>query len=37
MNGLNLSNRLDPWAVAFLVTLAALTPLTVLISLAHTL
>ena len=37
MHGLNLSNRLDPWAVAFLISLAALAPLTGLIGLAHTL
>jgi hypothetical protein len=37
MNGLNLSNRFDPWAAAFLITLAAMAPLTALIGLAHSL
>ena len=26
MNGLDLSTRLDPWAMAFLITLALMTP-----------
>jgi hypothetical protein len=31
----SLSNRLNPWAMAFLVTLAVLTPFTGLISLVR--
>jgi hypothetical protein len=37
MNGLNLSTRLAPWAMAFLITLALATPLGALIGLARTL
>lgn len=37
MNGLNLSKRLDQWALAFLITLAVMTPVGALIGLAHTL
>jgi hypothetical protein len=37
MNGLDLSTRLAPWAMAFLITLALATPLTAMIGLARTL
>jgi hypothetical protein len=37
MNGLDLSNRFDHWAVAILITLAAMAPLTVIIDLTHAL
>ena len=37
MTALTLSKRLDHWAMAFLITLAVMTPLGAVIGLAHTL
>jgi len=37
MTALTLSKRLDQWAMAFLITLAVMTPLGAVIGLAHTL
>ena len=37
MTGLNLSHRIDHFAMAFLITLAVLTPIGAVIGLAHAL
>ena len=37
MTARTLSQRLDHWAMAFLITLAAMAPLSAFIGLAHTL
>lgn len=37
MNGLNVSKRVDHFAMAFLITLAVMTPVGALIGLAHAL